>query len=75
MAVGRFRVPTSLYAGITKVAGLHGQPFRQHSHESVSANTKEVVDKELRFGAHNYHPIPVALTKGKGKILVRSLIL
>jgi len=26
--------------------------------------TKEVIDREARYGAHNYHPIPVALSKG-----------
>ena len=29
-------------------------------------SSKEVFDKESQFGAHNYHPIPVALSKGKG---------
>ena len=29
-------------------------------------SSKEVFDKEAQFGAHNYHPIPVALSKGKG---------
>lgn len=28
--------------------------------------TEEVIEKDLKYGAHHYHPIPVALTKGKG---------
>ncbi|PIF05961.1 MAG: ornithine--oxo-acid transaminase [Draconibacterium sp.] len=28
--------------------------------------TKDYIAKEDRFGAHNYHPIPVVLAKGKG---------
>ena len=27
--------------------------------------SKEVFEREAKFGAHNYHPIPVALSKGK----------
>ena len=29
-------------------------------------SSKQVFDVESRYGAHNYHPIPVALAKGKG---------
>lgn len=28
--------------------------------------TDEVIAKDLKYGAHHYHPIPVALTKGEG---------
>ena len=28
-------------------------------------SSKEVFEREAKFGAHNYHPIPVALSKGK----------
>jgi len=28
--------------------------------------SQEVFDKEEKFGAHNYHPLPVALCKGQG---------
>lgn len=28
--------------------------------------TNEYLDLELEFGAHNYHPLPVVLSKGKG---------
>lgn len=33
---------------------------------SISPATQKYLDKEARFGAHNYHPLPVVLTKGKG---------
>jgi ornithine--oxo-acid transaminase len=29
-------------------------------------NTKEYIDLEERYGAHNYHPLDVILTRGKG---------
>ncbi|NCX95414.1 MAG: ornithine--oxo-acid transaminase [Chitinophagia bacterium] len=30
------------------------------------ANTQYYLDKEAQYGAHNYHPLPVVLTKGSG---------
>ena len=32
----------------------------------VSAKTAAVIEREDQFGAHNYHPLPVALAKGEG---------
>lgn len=29
--------------------------------------SQAIYDRESKFGAHNYHPLPVALTKGDGK--------
>lgn len=29
-------------------------------------SSKEVFEREARYGCHNYKPLPVALTKGKG---------
>ncbi|MCC8174723.1 MAG: ornithine--oxo-acid transaminase [Odoribacter sp.] len=29
-------------------------------------NTNEFIEREARFGAHNYHPLPVVLEKGQG---------
>ncbi len=31
----------------------------------ATANTQQYIDVEERFGAHNYHPLPVVLQKGK----------
>lgn len=33
---------------------------------NVSKATQEILDKENKYGAHNYHPLPVVLTKGEG---------
>jgi len=33
---------------------------------SRSASSQELIDLEDKFGAHNYHPLPVVLTKGEG---------
>jgi ornithine--oxo-acid transaminase len=32
----------------------------------VSAATQQFIDQEDRYGAHNYHPLPVVLKKGQG---------
>uniref|UniRef100_A0A1B6ML76 Ornithine aminotransferase n=1 Tax=Graphocephala atropunctata TaxID=36148 RepID=A0A1B6ML76_9HEMI len=37
--------------------GLSGQP---------SLTSEQVFAREAKFGAHNYHPLPVALSKGQG---------
>ena len=29
-------------------------------------NSKQIIDLELKYGAHNYHPLPVVLEKGRG---------
>lgn len=33
---------------------------------ALSALTQSYIDKEDRYGAHNYHPLPVVLAKGEG---------
>lgn len=33
---------------------------------NISDKTQELLDKEQKYGAHNYHPLPVMLTKGEG---------
>lgn len=32
----------------------------------ISPNAQRVIDKEDKYGAHNYHPLPVVLEKGEG---------
>ena len=32
----------------------------------LGAETKRYIAMEERYGAHNYHPLPVVLKKGKG---------
>ncbi len=33
---------------------------------SLSEKTQSLIDKENKYGAHNYHPLPVMLSKGEG---------
>lgn len=39
-----------------------------HTTEATAATsrTEELIEKEHRYGAHNYHPLPVVLERGKG---------
>lgn len=32
----------------------------------VTISSSQVIERELRYGAHNYKPIPVAISKGQG---------
>lgn len=36
---------------------------------SVSALSQSYIDREDRYGAHNYHPVPVVLERGEGVFL------
>jgi len=36
------------------------------STQSIASQTEYFIDLENKYGAHNYHPIPVVLNKGKG---------
>ncbi len=40
-----------------------------HTSYDVAAATQQYIDRELEYGAHNYHPLPVVLEKGKGVFL------
>jgi ornithine--oxo-acid transaminase len=35
-------------------------------HQMLSSNAEELIEKENKYGAHNYHPLPVVLQKGEG---------
>ena len=37
-----------------------------HSPISTTANTQQFIDLEEKYGAHNYHPLPVVLNRGEG---------
>ncbi|GAB6026334.1 hypothetical protein CHUAL_012540 [Chamberlinius hualienensis] len=36
------------------------------SNTTTSSKSQSIYDKEAKYGAHNYHPLPVALSRGKG---------
>ncbi len=40
-----------------------------HSTIEITANTQQYIDLEEKYGAHNYHPLPVVLNHGEGVFL------
>jgi len=40
-----------------------------HTTIALSANTQQYIDLEEKYGAHNYHPLPVVLERGEGVFL------
>lgn len=40
--------------------------FGSSTATTVSAKTSAMIEKELAKSAHNYHPLPVVLSRGKG---------
>lgn len=42
------------------------QQRNQHQQAGSSARSRAVYEREQKFGAHNYHPLPVALVRGSG---------
>ena len=39
----------------------------------IGAPSQAVFNREDKFGAHNYHPLPVALCKGEGTLPARHV--
>lgn len=37
-----------------------------HTKEILSSKSEVLIEKENKYGAHNYHPLPVVLDKGEG---------
>ena len=42
------------------------KPVTMNATTNISANTQQYLDLEDKYGAHNYHPLPVVLKKGLG---------
>jgi len=36
---------------------------------NITKNAQQFIDREAQYGAHNYHPLPVVLSKGKGALV------
>ncbi|CAG9857114.1 unnamed protein product [Phyllotreta striolata] len=41
----------------------------ENSNHSRRLSTEDVLERERKYAAHNYHPLPVALSKGEGVFL------
>jgi ornithine--oxo-acid transaminase len=38
----------------------------EHTTQTLSSKSEVLIEKENKYGAHNYHPLPVVLEKGEG---------
>jgi len=56
----------SKLAGRLVVGAARHQPVRAITTVKLGAQSEAIFNRENRYGAHNYHPIPVALKKGQG---------
>ena len=41
----------------------------------VSSKTQSIIDRETRFGAANYHPLPVVIQRGSGMYFKKIIVL
>jgi len=54
-----------------KATGLSSiQPKTKPS--SPRLTSQQIFDREDKYGAHNYHPLPVALSRGEGNNYIQS---
>lgn len=49
---------------VTRAKSTAAQP------RSLGAASQQVFDREDKYGAHNYHPLPVALSRAEGLFCV-----
>ena len=62
------RIVSPVSRCVTRTA-LRGLTTSTSAKVTVGRQSQEVFDREDKYGAHNYHPIPVALAKGEGNQL------
>ncbi|KAK2163775.1 hypothetical protein LSH36_74g05011 [Paralvinella palmiformis] len=62
------RLFSPLSRSITKTA-LRTATTSTSAKITIGEQSREVFDREDKYGAHNYHPIPVALAKGEGTVV------
>ncbi len=46
--------------------GLKKQSAMEQIYQTLSSKSEEMIKKENKYGAHNYHPLPVVLERGEG---------
>lgn len=59
-------VQTNMLSKCRSAAKLH-KVTKNETRRLIS--TQEIIEKEEKYAAHNYHPLPVALSRGKGNNL------
>jgi len=64
-AVGRRMATVAVSSGGSSNTGLSSELA------GLSASSIHSITLEDRYGAHNYHPLPVVLTRGKGMMIFK----
>lgn len=49
-----------------KLAANASRSFSHHAPAALSVSQAKIIELELEKSAHNYHPIPVVLSRGLG---------
>ncbi len=60
-AAGCIRLPGILYRSSSPWGGI----FKPHKEES-EMNQQDLLSEVDRYSAHNYHPLPIVLSRGEG---------
>lgn len=42
----------------------------KHQNSAKAISTDDVINRENKYAAHNYHPLPVALSRGQGMYFI-----
>lgn len=53
-------------SGPQAAAATAAHKLRSDNTRSPTLTSEQVFEREAKYGAHNYHPLPVALARGKG---------
>lgn len=59
---------------ISRIASKIEDAAKNQQNAPRFITTEEVINRENKYAAHNYHPLPVALSKGQGKQLISFII-
>lgn len=57
---------TQLTRHVSKSSRTSAAATQTQRKTTDTSASQQVFDREARYGAHNYHPLPVALSEGKG---------
>lgn len=64
------KVQKQLYSVGNACQKLTGLQQHVRGVANITAKSQAVFDREAKYGAHNYHPLPVAICKGEGSVLI-----
>ena len=68
--IGKISHKTHFFSPFSSRVAVEKNISKQNSSPNITSKltSQQIFDREERYGAHNYHPLPVALSRGKGII-------